>query len=50
MEVDPLAFSPVLLTHDDGREARFPRALSRFRTADGRSGVGWIEWNQPPSV
>ena len=35
---------------DDGsgtRHARFPRALCRFETADGRSGVGWTEWNQP---
>ena len=29
------------------RHARFPRALCRFETADGRSGVGWTEWNQP---
>lgn len=47
LEVTPLAFSPVLLTHPDGRLDRFPRALARFGAADGRVGHGWIEWNQP---
>ncbi len=47
---EPLAFSPVLLVHPDGREARFPRALARVTdTATGRTGGGWIEWNQPPT-
>ena len=47
LEIEPIAFSPVQLIHpDDGREARFPRALARFTDADGRSGGGWIEWNQ----
>ena len=46
---EPLAFSPVLLVHPDGREARFPRALARVTdTATGRTGGAWIEWNQPP--
>ncbi|MCB1269457.1 MAG: hypothetical protein KDB19_15160, partial [Microthrixaceae bacterium] len=49
LEVEPLAFSPVLLVHPDGREARFPRAMARFTAADGRTGGGWIEWNQPPA-
>lgn len=50
LSVTPLAFSPVGLVHpDDGRLARFPRALARFDAADGRTGGGWIEWNQPPS-
>ncbi len=35
-------------TPTDGRLARFPRALARFDAADGRTGGGWIEWNQPP--
>lgn len=48
LTVEPVAFSPVLLTHDDGRQARFPRALARFTADDGRRGAGWIEWNQPP--
>jgi hypothetical protein len=50
MAVEPRYFSPVHLVDDDGtqvRHARFPRALCRFETADGRSGVGWTEWNQP---
>lgn len=47
MEVEPIAFSPVLLTAPDGRIGRFPRAWTRFRTADGRVGHGWTEWNQP---
>ena len=44
---EPLAFSPVLLVHPDGRQARFPRALAKVVTADGRAGGAWIEWNQP---
>ncbi len=49
LSVTPLAFSPVGLVHPaDGRLARFPRALARFDNADGRTGGGWIEWNQPP--
>jgi hypothetical protein len=48
LEVEPLAFSPVFLVAPDGREARFPRAMCRFGTADGRQGAGWTEWNQPP--
>ena len=50
LAVEPLYFSPVHLVDDDGsgpRHARFPRALCRFETPDGRSGVGWTEWNQP---
>lgn len=45
--VEPVAFSPVLLTADDGRTSRFPRAWCRFTAADGRTGHGWTEWNQP---
>ncbi len=46
--VEPLGWSPVLLEAVDGREARFPRAMARFTAADGRRGIGWIEFNQPP--
>jgi len=52
MEVEALHLSPVgLVDVVDGveRVARFPRALCRFRTTDGRTGVGWTEWNQPPA-
>jgi hypothetical protein len=45
--IEPLAFGPVLLTADDGRTSRFPRAMARFTAKDGRTGRGWIEWNQP---
>jgi PAS domain-containing protein len=47
LAIEPLAFGPVLLTATDGRTTRFPRAAARFTDRDGRSGVGWIEWNQP---
>jgi hypothetical protein len=48
LDVEPVAFAPVLLVAPDGRESRFPRALCRFREpATGRQGVGWTEWNQP---
>ena len=48
LEVTPVAFGPVLLRNDeDGRVSRFPRAMITCRTDDGRTGAGWIEWNQP---
>jgi hypothetical protein len=47
VEIRPIAFGPLLLVAPDGRATRFPRAAARFVTDDGRSGVGWIEWNQP---
>lgn len=50
LDVEPIAWAPVLLVHDDGREARFPRALARFTARDGRRGHGWIEFNQPPTT
>ena len=48
LDVTPVAFGPVLLRNDvDGRVSRFPRAMVTCRTDDGRTGTGWIEWNQP---
>ena len=47
LAVEPIAWAPVLLKHDDGREARFPRCLARYSDVSGRSGYGWAEWNQP---
>lgn len=38
--------APVLLTSPDGRVSQFPRAWVAVTTADGRSGVGWMEWNR----
>jgi hypothetical protein len=53
IDVTPVAFGPVLLRDDDPaaaanpRVSRFPRAMIAVRTDDGRTGSGWIEWNQP---
>lgn len=46
--VDIAAHAPVLLVApgEDGRVSQFPRAWAKVRTADGRSGVGWLEWNR----
>jgi hypothetical protein len=44
---EPVAHAPVLLVADDGRESRFPRAMCRFTTDDGRQGTGWTEYNWP---
>ncbi|MCV7099300.1 DUF7064 domain-containing protein [Mycobacterium palustre] len=38
--------APVRLTADDGRVSQFPRAWVNVSTADGRGGVGWVEWNR----
>ena len=38
--------APVLLTATDGRVSHFPRAWAIVTTADGRTGVGWLEWNR----
>ncbi|NKE31800.1 phosphotransferase, partial [Mycobacterium tuberculosis] len=44
--VDIQGHAPVLLVAPDGRVSQFPRAWAKVRTADGRSGVGWLEWNR----
>jgi len=49
LSVTPTSHAPVLLEAPDGRVSRFPRALCRFESPDGRSGFGWTEWCQPPS-
>ena len=50
LEITPLAFGPVLLRDDvTGKTSRFPRAMIACRADDGRTGAGWIEWNQPES-
>lgn len=43
---DVVAHAPVRLTAGDGRVAQFPRAWVSVTTPDGRSGVGWVEWNR----
>jgi hypothetical protein len=45
VDVQPLGFGALRMEAPDGRVSFFPRAMATFRTRDGRSGVGWIEWN-----
>jgi hypothetical protein len=45
LEVEPIAFGPLRLEAPDGRLSLFPRAMCRLRAADGRTGLGWAEWN-----
>jgi hypothetical protein len=45
---EPVGHAPILLVAPDGRETRFPRAMCRYTTADGRTGTGWTEYNWPP--
>jgi hypothetical protein len=42
--VEPLAFGPLRLTRDECI-TNFPRAMCRYRSPDGRTGLGWAEWN-----
>jgi hypothetical protein len=45
LDVEPLAFGPLRLVSRDGRTTSFPRAMCRLRSGDGRTGLGWVEWN-----
>ncbi|MGO9693168.1 MAG: phosphotransferase [Mycobacterium sp.] len=45
-DVDVRGHAPVCLTALDGRVSQFPRVWAVVSTADGRSGVGWVEWNR----
>jgi hypothetical protein len=47
LDIEPVAYAPLVLTATDGRVSRFPRGQVRFTAGDGRTGTGWIEWNQP---
>ena len=38
--------APVRLDSPEGRVSLFPRAWATVTTADGRRGVGWLEWNR----
>ena len=49
-EIEPLAFGALRLVAPDGRVTHFPRAMCRVQTSDGRSGLGWIEWNRVQPV
>lgn len=46
LTIEPLGFGALRLEAPDGRVSHFPRAMCRVRAADGRSGLGWIEWNR----
>lgn len=41
-----VAHAPVRLESVDGRVSHFPRAWAAVTMADGRTGVGWLEWNR----
>ncbi|MEO6795257.1 MAG: phosphotransferase [Mycobacterium sp.] len=41
-----IAHAPVRLESTDGRVSQFPRAWARITMADGRTGIGWLEWNR----
>jgi Ecdysteroid kinase-like family len=45
LEVAPIAFGPLRLQAPDGRLSLFLRAMCRLRADDGRTGLGWVEWN-----
>ncbi|MGZ4564868.1 MAG: DUF7064 domain-containing protein, partial [Mycobacterium sp.] len=45
-DIDVRGQAPVRLTAADGRVSQFPRAWVTVKTADGRGGVGWVEWNR----
>ena len=45
-DVDVRGHAPVRLTAPDGRVSEFARAWVSINTTDGRSGVGWMEWNR----
>ncbi|HEY9263503.1 MAG TPA: phosphotransferase [Mycobacterium sp.] len=46
VEVDIRGHAPVQLTAADGRVSLFPRAWAAVTTGDGRTGIGWLEWNR----
>ncbi|OBH07856.1 phosphotransferase [Mycobacterium sp. E2699] len=45
-DLEVCGHAPVRLTAADGRVSQFPRAWVSVSTADGRGGVGWVEWNR----
>ncbi|KAF8188213.1 hypothetical protein K438DRAFT_1834045 [Mycena galopus ATCC 62051] len=46
VSVEPVGHAPLRLVSDDGRVSLFDRAWGYVRLEDGRTGVGWFEWNQ----
>lgn len=47
--IDVQGHGPVRLIAPDGRVSNFARAWATVHTADGRRGVGWLEWNRNQS-
>jgi hypothetical protein len=47
--VEVRGHAPVLLTSADGQVSHFPRSWVAVTTTDGRTGVGWMEWNRNQS-
>jgi hypothetical protein len=47
---ESVAHSPVLLVSAEDKVSRFPRSMVRYQEADGRTGVGWIEYGQPQGI
>lgn len=47
--IDVQGHGPVRLVAPDGRVSNFARAWAMVHTADGRRGVGWLEWNRNQS-
>ncbi|OMC17374.1 phosphotransferase [Mycobacterium sp. SP-6446] len=45
-DIDVRGHAPVRLVAADGRVSHFPRAWAAVSTPDGRTGVGWVEWNR----
>lgn len=44
--LDVRGHAPLRLVAKDGRISQFPRVWATVSTADGRTGVGWVEWNR----
>jgi hypothetical protein len=47
LDLEPMAITAHELTDSEQRRTRAPRALVRLVAADGRTGSGWAEWNEP---
>jgi hypothetical protein len=43
---DVRGHAPLRLVSRDGRISLFPRVWATVGTVDGRTGVGWLEWNR----
>jgi len=46
VDIEMLGHAPVQLISTDSRVSQFPRVWGTVRTTDGRTGVGWLEWNR----